>query len=112
MKHHANQGTGTARAPAAADAELERRVGSVLRWGVYLSAVCLAIGLTLSLARAGDAVLAPVLMNGGLMILMATPVARVVFSLIAFALERDLTYVVCTLIVLAILLYSIGTAWL
>jgi uncharacterized membrane protein len=38
-------------------------------------------------------------------------VARVVFSLFAFALERDRTYVICTLIVLAILLYSIGTAW-
>jgi uncharacterized membrane protein len=41
------------------------------------------------------------------LLLIATPVARVVFSIFAFALERDRTYVVITLIVLAILLYSL-----
>ena len=43
----------------------------------------------------------------GLLLLIATPVARVLFSAIAFALERDSMYVVITLIVLAILLYSL-----
>ena len=42
----------------------------------------------------------------GLLLLIATPVARVAFSMIAFALERDRTYVVLTAIVLIILLYS------
>jgi uncharacterized membrane protein len=43
----------------------------------------------------------------GLLLLIATPVARVVFSSFAFALERDRTYVVVTLIVLGFLLFSI-----
>jgi uncharacterized membrane protein len=47
----------------------------------------------------------------GLLLLIATPVARVMFSVVAFALEWDRTYVVVTLAVLAILLYSLlGTA--
>ena len=48
----------------------------------------------------------------GLMILIATPVARVAFSIAAFAIERDRAYVLITLIVLAVLLYSLGTSWL
>ena len=43
----------------------------------------------------------------GLLLLIATPVARVAFSVAAFARERDWTYVIITLIVLAILLYSL-----
>lgn len=43
----------------------------------------------------------------GILLLIATPVARVVFSVAAFALERDGTYVVVTLVVLAVLLYSL-----
>src|SRR5262245_56136887 len=39
----------------------------------------------------------------GALILIATPVARVLFSLVAFAVQRDLTYVVVTTLVLAIL---------
>jgi uncharacterized membrane protein len=51
-------------------------------------------------------------MLAGLLLLIATPVARVVFCLVAFALERDHAYVWITLVVLVILLYSIGTSWL
>ena len=43
----------------------------------------------------------------GLLLLVATPVARVVFSVFAFARQHDLTYVVLTLIVLAVLIYSL-----
>jgi len=45
----------------------------------------------------------------GLLVLIATPVVRVIFSVIAFAIERDMLYVVATLIVLGILLYSLFT---
>ena len=44
----------------------------------------------------------------GLLLLIATPVARVAFSVVAFALERDRLYVVITLIVLAVLLFSLA----
>lgn len=43
----------------------------------------------------------------GLLLLIATPIARVLFSVYAFARQRDRTYVVVTLLVLAILLYSL-----
>jgi uncharacterized membrane protein len=43
----------------------------------------------------------------GLLLLIATPVARVLFSIFAFAAQRDRTYVVITLIVAGVLLYSL-----
>ncbi len=43
----------------------------------------------------------------GLLLLIATPIARVAFSIVGFAIERDRLYVVFTVIVLAILLYSL-----
>jgi uncharacterized membrane protein len=43
----------------------------------------------------------------GLLVLIATPIARVAFSIVGFALERDRLYVVFTAIVLMILLYSL-----
>ncbi|MBV9389847.1 MAG: DUF1634 domain-containing protein [Chroococcidiopsidaceae cyanobacterium CP_BM_ER_R8_30] len=43
----------------------------------------------------------------GLLLLIATPVARVAFSLLAFLLQRDLTYVIVTLFVLAGLTFSL-----
>jgi uncharacterized membrane protein len=42
----------------------------------------------------------------GLLLLIATPVARVAYSAVAFALQRDWTYVGVTLIVLGVLLYG------
>src|SRR5579885_2495729 len=43
----------------------------------------------------------------GLLVLIATPVARVVYSVAAFAARRDWKYVVITLIVLGLLCYSL-----
>ncbi|HZV59972.1 MAG TPA: DUF1634 domain-containing protein [Candidatus Eremiobacteraceae bacterium] len=43
----------------------------------------------------------------GLLVLIATPVARVLFSVVAFLYERDWTYVTITMIVLALLCYSL-----
>ena len=43
----------------------------------------------------------------GLLFLIATPVARVIFSIWGFAAERDRMYVVFTVIVLAILIFSL-----
>jgi uncharacterized membrane protein len=43
----------------------------------------------------------------GLLLLIATPVARVAFSIFGFAEERDSMYVVFTLIVFSVLLYSL-----
>jgi uncharacterized membrane protein len=43
----------------------------------------------------------------GLLLLIATPVARVAFTLVAFVLQRDRTYIVVTTLVLALLLYGL-----
>jgi len=51
-------------------------------------------------------------MQLGLLLLIATPIARVIFSAIAFAVEGDRMYVAFTLIVLAVLLYSLFGSFL
>jgi uncharacterized membrane protein len=43
----------------------------------------------------------------GLLVLIATPVARVLFSVCTFVYEKDWTYVAVTLIVLGLLSYSL-----
>jgi uncharacterized membrane protein len=44
----------------------------------------------------------------GILLLIATPIVRVAFTVFAFAYQRDWTYVAVTLIVLGLLIYSIG----
>jgi uncharacterized membrane protein len=44
----------------------------------------------------------------GFLLLLATPLARVAFSVFAFARQRDLTYVLVTLFVLAALVFSLA----
>jgi uncharacterized membrane protein len=115
------------------DQRVDQVLGNVLRAGVILAAVVVLAGAVLYLTRHGRepthykefhgappdlrspvgvvqdalAVSARGIIQLGLLVLVATPVARVLFSAIAFALQRDLTYVVLTLIVLAVLLYSL-----
>jgi uncharacterized membrane protein len=52
------------------------------------------------------------IMQLGLLLLIATPIARVIFSVFAFALEGDRMYVIFTLIVLTVLLYSLFGSFL
>ncbi|MBU7586573.1 MAG: DUF1634 domain-containing protein [Nostoc sp. TH1S01] len=47
----------------------------------------------------------------GLLLLIATPILRVVISFLAFILKRELTYIVVTLLVLASLTYSLVGAY-
>jgi len=103
-------------------------IGWVLQGGVIISALVIVIGLlllptqsgglsperllkfpqTLSQVGAGLLVLRPQsIIALGLLLLIATPVLRVAVSVLTFALEKDRKYVVITLIILAILLFSI-----
>ena len=43
----------------------------------------------------------------GLLVLIATPIARVIFAVIGFAHERDMLYTVVSLVVFAILAFSL-----
>ncbi len=115
------------------DQRIEIIIGALLRAGVLLAASVVLVGGVLYLVRHGHESVnyttfhgepealksIPAVVEGilslharaiiqfGLLLLIATPIARVLFSAIAFALEKDYMYVVITLIVLAVLLYSL-----
>jgi len=82
---------------------LENTIGLVLRAGVVASSIALAAGLALELM---DVPGAPRLLNAGIVMLLATPVARVVVSIVEYIRERDWTFATLTAIVLAELLAS------
>jgi uncharacterized membrane protein len=52
------------------------------------------------------------IMQLGLLLLIATPIARVMFSAVAFVIEGDRMYVGFTLLVLGVLLYSLFGSFL
>src|SRR5262249_50887553 len=108
-------------------------IGNLLRAGVVLSAFVVVIGATIYLIRHGRS---PVeyrvflseppelrqisgiwremfdlhgrgIIQFGLLLLIATPVARVIFSMIGFRAEKEKMSVGFTAIVLIVLLYSL-----
>jgi uncharacterized membrane protein len=84
---------------------MERVVGTVLRTGVVISSVCLIVGLLLSLTTSGGPI-AGWLLNTGIVVLLATPVARVVVSTVEYIVERDWTFATLTFVVLLELIAS------
>ncbi len=78
---------------------LERAVGAVLRAGVTISIVCMVLGLITTLAT-GEGEAARLLLHAGIIILLATPVARVVVSIAQYVMFRDWAFAVLTTIVL------------
>ena len=91
------------------DNRMEAAIGRVLRVGVTMSSVCLASGLALSLLN-GPSRMSNRLLNAGIVILMATPVGRVVISVGEYVVERDWFFVAMTSIVLLELLASVVAA--
>jgi uncharacterized membrane protein len=113
---------------------MDRLIGGLLRAGVVLSAAVTLAGGVWHFAQSGTALPDYHLFHGepvelrsvtgvlhgiaqghsaaliqfGLLLLIATPVARVVLCVVAFAAERDRTYVGITLIVLAVLVASLS----
>ena len=88
---------------------LEVHLGRLLLGGVLSSAGCLTAGLALTLMRFAPSI-ASGLLTTGLMLLMATPILRVVVSLIEYARMRDWFFVATTLAVLIVLFVTIGVA--
>ena len=91
------------------DRSLELAVGRVLRIGVTASSICLGVGLLLSLFHEAAGV-AHLMLQVGLIALLATPASRVVVSVVDYLLERDWLFVVLTLTVLGELLASVFAA--
>ena len=108
-------------------------IGTLLRWGVLLAATMVLVGGAMYFRSCGFTIpdykefrgeppelrvvtgivreavsLNPLgVIQFGLLVLIATPLARVAFSVAAFALQRDRTYVVVTLFVLAVVLLGL-----
>jgi uncharacterized membrane protein len=94
---------------AASSGRLERTLSRILKAGALTSTGLLAVGLLLELAGI-DPALAAALTRAGLMVLMATPVARVVASVAEYAAERDWLFFALTGSVLVILVGSLLVA--
>ena len=88
---------------------LERVIGIVLRAGVAASSVCLFAGLVLSSLGSWDAV-AGLLLHTGIIVLLATPVARVAVSTVQYVIDRDWVFATLTAIVLVELMASVIAA--
>jgi uncharacterized membrane protein len=115
------------------DKRLELLLGNLLRWGTIVSAALIAAGGITYVAQHGTesphlatflgeptnlrslsgivgdslALDGRGIMQLGLLVLVGTPIGRVVAALAAFAWRRDATYVVISAIVLLALLYSL-----
>jgi uncharacterized membrane protein len=87
----------------------ELLLGRTLGIGVLVSTVLLALGLLLSLVMPG----APAnrLLDAGLVLLMATPMARVLLSCAEYVRERDWFFAVNAFGVLVVLAITVWTAW-
>jgi uncharacterized membrane protein len=115
------------------DERFERWIAVLLRGGVLTAASIVLVGGTINLLHHGDVATAYHVFHGeppaytsgpnivaaaargnwlaviqlGLLVLIATPVARVALAVGAFFAEKDWIYVGITVLVLAILLYSL-----
>lgn len=95
----------------AALARLELQLGRLLVGGVSLAAVCLVAGLLLFVLDPGSAAALKVL-NVGLIVLMATPIMRVIVSVVEYVRIRDWFFVLTTLAVLAELGWTLFFAFI
>jgi uncharacterized membrane protein len=92
-----------------ATGRLEVQLGRLLQAGVLTSAACLALGLVLWMAGAAEGA-ANVLLTAGLVMLMATPILRVIVSLVEYVRMRDWFFVVTTVLVFGVLLVTVTLA--
>jgi len=91
----------------AAIERLEVSLGRLLRAGIMSAAVLMTAGLVLWMAN-GPQTLATPSITTGVIILMITPLARVIASLIVYARMRDWFFLATTVAVFVVLV----AAWL
>ena len=82
-------------------AGFEVLLGRTLGIGVAISTALLALGLVLQLTTGGP--LASTLLQAGLLVLMGTPMARVLLSCLEYVRQRDWFFAVSGLAVLVVL---------
>ena len=119
--------------PEWSDQAIEEAVAALLRTGLQLATTLVLVGAAIYLVRHGSEQPEYRIFHGelpnlrglrgiiavsmdwrgrglimlGLLVLLATPVARVAFCMFAFTMQRDRLYVGITFVVLTVLLYSI-----
>jgi uncharacterized membrane protein len=89
--------------------QLERHVGRLFIAGVTLSAIALAVGLALFLV-VPESPATDHLLNAGLLVLMATPMLRVLLSVVEYVRMRDWFFASTTLAVIAELSVTVLSA--
>jgi|SRR5471030_2334984 uncharacterized membrane protein len=117
-----------------ADHDIEQFIGLQLRFGVLISSFIVLVGGILYLIQSGNMLLphyqlfigekaglttgreiwhgvtgmeAKGIIQFGVMVLIATPILRILFSLIGFILEKDRLYIGITMVVLSVMMISI-----
>jgi uncharacterized membrane protein len=81
----------------------DRIVAGVLRWGAYGSFAIVCVGLLIGVRSPG---LGNELVRVGLLVLIATPVSRIVTLLVTFLLDKDKKYALISFTVLLIVVLS------
>jgi uncharacterized membrane protein len=113
------------------DKDLQSFIGNLLRWGVIVAMAIVVAGLVLYLFQYGRSVAdysvfdeaavfrldefyaalktgdSKAIMQLGVIALIATPIARVLFTMIGFWLEKDKLYTFIAFLVLCIIAYSL-----
>jgi uncharacterized membrane protein len=89
---------------------LERNLGRLLQAGVFTAAACLALGLV-AFISVGQSRFSTLTLTLGLIVLMATPIMRVVVSLVAYVRMRDWFFVTTTVTVFVLLIVTVTLAW-
>ncbi len=117
-----------------ADQDIEQFIGLQLRYGVVISSLIVLVGGLLYLGQSGQMALpayhefigtkagytsfgqifsgikqinAKAIIQFGVVVLIATPILRIAFSLVGFIFEKDKLYIIITLIVLSVMMVSI-----
>lgn len=114
------------------DEDVQLLIGNVLRWGVIISMLVVFTGGVIYIFRHGQetasyhnfkgepdflkningiftgvwAIRGRAIIQTGILLLIATPVVRIILSIISFSLEKDYLYIIITLIVFSIILLS------
>jgi len=117
-----------------ADQDIEKLIGYLLRYGVITASLIVFIGGLIYLhqyqhngvpayhtfvgEQAGYTTISEIfsgvgsfnakgIIQLGVLVLIATPILRIFFSLIGFILEKDRLYILITFVVLSVMLFSI-----
>ena len=114
------------------DTDVQLLIGTVLRWGVIIAMIVVFCGGLIYVKRYGHETASYHKFNGepaflknitgifngileikgraiiqlGILLLIATPIVRILLSIISFLLEKDYLYVMITAIVLSIIICS------